>query len=135
MNDTRNLSDSNPDLTETDSEGADVLEQRGHQLIAEGHGLLARAAAQRITGGVGEFLTLQRAAKLLGAEDDRLLQDEGRKGALRIEGPRGHRVVRRSELDRWLATKTPKRRPAVLVPEASVNDAYASIVRRIGGGS
>ncbi|MBC7017973.1 helix-turn-helix domain-containing protein, partial [Salmonella enterica] len=38
----------------------------------------------------------------------RVLRDAARRGELALEGPRSARVVRRSELDRWLAATAPK---------------------------
>ena len=85
-----------------------------------------------------ELLSLVRAADLVGVRV-RVLTDAGRRGDLKILGPRGARVVRRCELDAWLASTAPKvPTPAVELGEDADRAAFKRSALRlataIGGG-
>ncbi len=70
-----------------------------------------------------EPIPLARLAEQVGSTRE-ILWDEGRRGRLRIEGPRCARVVRRSERDRWLASEAPKAKKAKAKTSAA-NDTIA----------
>ena len=76
----------------------DVLGDLVRSIVAE----TIRQLAPHLAGG-DELVPLARLAEELGVRV-RVLSDEGRRGRLRVEGPRSARVVRRAEVDRWLAT-------------------------------
>ncbi len=60
-----------------------------------------RAAMGASTGE--EWLPLSRAAETIGVRP-RTIVDAARRGEIAVHGPKGSRVVRRRDLDRWLAS-------------------------------
>jgi len=95
-----------------------------------------RAMAESIDAGASELLPLDRAASLIG-RSVRVLRDAARRGELEIIGPRSARVVRRSELDRWLRESAPKAKPTVTASRCDGDDASfeRGRVRLLVGGS
>jgi flavin-dependent dehydrogenase len=83
------------------------------------------SALRDVLAGAGddELIPLTRLAEQVGSTRE-ILWDEGRRGRLRIEGPRCARVVRRSERDRWLASEAPKAKKAKAKTSAA-NDTIA----------
>lgn len=102
---------------------------------------VASALRDALGSSRDETVPLRRAAEELGSTVRALRETSGHKDLakrLTIEGPRNARVVRRSELDRWLAATAP--RLAKTTPPDAANDtrdehaeyreAYAASVQR-----
>ena len=89
------------------------------------------AMAAEVERGADEVLPLDEAARVAGIrgkDPARVLRDEERRGRLAIEGPRSSRVVRRSELSRWLRARAPT--PIVRAAEDDARaEARASVER------
>lgn len=62
------------------------------------------AAADELDRGADDVIPVAKVAETLGVRE-RVVLDAGRRGEVRIEGPRAARVIRRSELDRWLGAR------------------------------
>jgi len=81
----------------------------------------------------GDVLPVSRAADVVGV-NVRVLRDAARRGDLQLLGPRGARVVRRAELDRWLAQSAPMARPLVRADLDEDRTAFERSAIRLAGG-
>ena len=84
-----------------------------------------RAALGLGPGAGDEVIPLQRAAAMVGTST-RALRLAARRGDLAIEGPRAARVVRRGELDRWLAAQAPASTRVNVANDADEDDDRAA---------
>lgn len=113
----------------------DSLEASGHERIAEGHALLARAARLRRPEAPADAWIPLPSTKPREVVDGyavtvRSVLDAGRRGELPLRSTRPP-AVRRSDLEAWSAARTTRRRPPlVTLPEADDADDYA---RALGG--
>ncbi len=91
------------------------------------------ALANELERGADLPFSVTRAATDLGVSP-RVLRDAARRGDLSLEGPRSARVVRRSELDRWLAASAPKRRAQASAAPDDDHAAFARSALRLASG-
>lgn len=80
--------------------------------VAEAQAVALERVAMQLDSGGDELLTLDRAAGLF-AGTPRILRDAAKRGELVVAGPRSARVVRRSDLDAWLARRAMQPRSPV----------------------
>lgn len=81
----------------------------------------AALSKARVAAAGDELIPLATLAEQVGTTT-RVLSDEGRRGRLKIEGPRCARVVRLCERDRWLAAGAPKTKKTTKAPSKAAND-------------
>ncbi len=88
-------------------ETVDEIEATAHERIAEGHTLLARACRMRIESLADAWIPLDVAGRELGIRP-RVIMDAARRGEIKLGGAGRRRVVLRSELTRWVASRPAK---------------------------
>lgn len=114
---------------DTDVLTADELEALAHERISEGHALLARARRMRTEPASDAWLTLDAAGALVGVKG-RVIRDGGRRGELVIEHAGKSPRVRRSEVERWVASRKTPAPSTVQSPREAARAAVADRAKK-----
>lgn len=110
----------------------DELEREGHEKIAQGHALLAQAAAARIRPVADELLDDAGVRRHFAIKIRALVEAAGRGEPIEVLRAGRSPRVRRADVERWMAWREAERPKRAAAPpaESSAEDAYLALVER-----